>query len=91
VKNKLIVIHPKGDEPGVTPIQQQQQKVSGKVTDTSGAPIPGVTVAVKGASTGTITDMDGNYAIDKIPADATLVFSFVGMQSQEIKWLVSQY
>ncbi len=85
VKNKLIVIHPKGDEPGVTPTQQQQQKVSGKVTDTSGAPIPGVTVAVKGASTGTITDMDGNYAIDKIPADATLVFSFVGMQSQEIK------
>jgi TonB-linked SusC/RagA family outer membrane protein len=59
-------------------------KVFGKVTDSSGAPLPGVTVVVKGTTTGIITDMDGNYSLANVPSDATLVFSFVGMKSQEI-------
>lgn len=64
---------------------QQQKPISGKVTDSSGLPLPGVTVLVKGATTGTITNNDGVFRLN-IPADAkTLVFSFVGMKSQEIK------
>jgi len=63
---------------------QQQKSVSGKVTDSSGASLPGVSVVVKGTTTGVITDMDGKYTIAKVPENAFLQFSFVGMKSQEI-------
>jgi len=59
--------------------------VSGKVTGSDGTPLPGVTVLVKGTTQGIITDADGNYSLSKVPADAILVFSFVGMKSQEIE------
>lgn len=68
----------------VSDILQQSKAISGKVTDSSGAPLPGVTVVVKGTTNGTITDMDGKYSLSKIHGDATLVFSFVGMKTQEI-------
>ena len=63
---------------------QQTKTVTGKVSDTSGAPLPGVTVLVKGTTQGIITDFDGKYSLTNVPADATLVFSFVGMKSQEM-------
>lgn len=63
---------------------QQQKSISGKVTDSSGAPLPGVTVVVKGTTQGIITDTDGNFTLAKAPRDAILVFSFVGMETQEI-------
>ncbi len=63
---------------------QQQKSVSGKVTDSGGQPLPGVTVRVKGASQGTITNADGNYLLSNISEEATLVFSFVGMRTQEV-------
>jgi len=62
---------------------QQGKKVSGKVTDKSGISLPGVSVVVKGTTTGIITDSDGKFSLN-VPADATLQFSFVGMQMQEI-------
>jgi TonB-dependent starch-binding outer membrane protein SusC len=64
--------------------QQQQGAVSGKVTDSGGQPLPGVTVVVKGTTQGTVTNADGNYSLSNIPENATLVFSFVGMLTQEI-------
>ncbi|MDX9881022.1 MAG: TonB-dependent receptor [Prolixibacteraceae bacterium] len=63
---------------------QQNITITGKVTDSSNAPLPGVSVVVKGTTTGTITDFDGKYTLANVPGDATLVFSFVGMKSQEI-------
>ncbi|OFX34874.1 MAG: hypothetical protein A2W90_00075 [Bacteroidetes bacterium GWF2_42_66] len=63
---------------------QQQKDVSGKITDSKGLPLPGVTVLVKGTMQGIISNADGNYSLANIPANATLVFSFVGMKSQEI-------
>ena len=63
--------------------KQQNKKVFGKVTDSSGSPLPGVTIVVKGTTVGTITDIDGNYNLDNVPADATLQFSFVGMKTLE--------
>ena len=63
---------------------QQQRTVKGKVTNSNGEPIPGATIVVKGTNNGTITDLDGNYTVMNVPADATLVFSFVGMKTQEI-------
>ncbi|MCW0481386.1 TonB-dependent receptor [Gaoshiqia sediminis] len=63
---------------------QQEITVSGRVTDSSGVALPGVTVVLKGTTQGTITDSDGNYTLASVSSDATLVFSFVGMKSQEI-------
>ncbi len=63
---------------------QQDGKVTGKVTDQTGASIPGVSVVVAGTTNGTITDIDGNYTLGNIPDDATLQFSFVGMKTQKI-------
>lgn len=61
-----------------------QKTISGKVTDEGGASIPGVSVVVKGTTTGTITDLNGGYTLN-VPANAKmLVFSFIGMESQEI-------
>ena len=63
---------------------QQQKKISGKVSDGTKAPLPGVSVVVKGTTSGTITDFDGNYSLMNVPENATLQFSFVGMKSQEV-------
>ncbi|MGV8095373.1 MAG: TonB-dependent receptor [Mangrovibacterium sp.] len=64
--------------------QSQAIKISGKVTDSSGVPLPGVSVAIKGTTVGIITDANGNYTLSDISSGATLVFSFVGMKTQEI-------
>ncbi len=64
--------------------EQQGKKVTGKVTDSSGGSLPGVSVVVKGTTTGIITDADGNYSLSNIPANAILQFSFVGMKTQDI-------
>ncbi|RIH67183.1 SusC/RagA family TonB-linked outer membrane protein [Mariniphaga sediminis] len=63
---------------------QQQQTVSGKVTDSGGQPLPGVTVVVKGTTEGIVTNADGVYTLTNISGNATLVFSFVGMKTQEV-------
>jgi len=65
--------------------QQQQRSVKGKVTDSSGATLPGVSVVVKGTTMGVITDSNGNYSLLNIPENAILQFSFVGMKMQEVK------
>jgi TonB-linked SusC/RagA family outer membrane protein len=62
---------------------QQKQKVTGTVTDQNGASIPGVSVVVKGTTTGTITDVEGHYELVNVPEATTLVFSFIGMKTQE--------
>ena len=59
------------------------QTVTGTVTDDSSQPLPGVTVIVKGTTTGSATDFDGNYSITASNGDV-LVFSFVGFDTQEI-------
>ncbi|WP_100616307.1 SusC/RagA family TonB-linked outer membrane protein [Confluentibacter citreus] len=61
----------------------QEKTVSGTIIDGSGLPIPGATVLVKGTSTGTASDFDGNYSI-RATQGATLVFSFVGYVTQEV-------
>ncbi|WP_320167982.1 TonB-dependent receptor [Mangrovibacterium marinum] len=68
----------------ITQATAQQQSISGVVKDAAGVALPGVTVVVKGTTNGTITDFDGKYALSAVPADAVLVFSFVGMQTLEM-------
>lgn len=72
-------------EPSPAPQPEQTRTITGKVTDTSGEPLPGATVMVKSTTIGTVTDADGNYLLSNVPDDAILVFSFVGMQTQEIE------
>lgn len=60
-----------------------QTTISGVVSDDKGMTIPGVSVVVKGTENATTTDVDGNYSISA-PADATLVYSFIGFGTQEI-------
>ena len=62
----------------------QQERVTGTVTDANGNPLPGVTVLVKGTTLGTLTDASGKYILNNAPQNPTLVFSFVGMTTQEI-------
>lgn len=79
IKDRHIVL-----TPAVQNSTQQQKAVSGKVTDTSNMPLPGVTVVIKGKASGTITDSNGHYSLSNLPANAILQFSFVGMKSQEL-------
>ncbi|TRO66583.1 TonB-dependent receptor [Christiangramia sabulilitoris] len=65
------------------PLMLLAQEVTGVVTDNSGTPLPGVNVYEKGTDNGTATDFDGKYSIE-VPADATLVFSFVGFEEKEV-------
>ena len=68
---------------GLQVLMAQTKEISGTVTSDDGGAIPGVSVSVKGTTLGTITDMDGAYRL-KVPQDAkVLVFSFVGMSTQE--------
>jgi TonB-linked SusC/RagA family outer membrane protein len=62
----------------------QERVVSGVVSDNAGMPLPGVSVLVKGTQTGTQTDFDGKFSIKATPSQV-LVFSFLGMKSQEVK------
>ena len=62
----------------------QSRTVTGKVTDQAdGSGIPGVNVVVEGTSNGTVTDYQGNYTL-QADDNATLVFSFVGYENQEV-------
>lgn len=70
---------------GLQVLMAQTKEITGRVTSADdGGVIPGVSVSVKGTTLGTITDMDGIFRL-KVPQESkALVFSFVGMQSQEV-------
>lgn len=80
VYERQVVIRKAGDV-----INNQQKKdVSGVVRDASGAPIPGVSIVAKGTTLGALSDIDGKFKLT-LPGDAKiLVFSFVGMKTQEV-------
>lgn len=61
----------------------QKRMIRGTVTDPNGDPLPGVTVVIKEAAIGTITDLSGNYSIEASTGDV-LIFSFIGMVTQEV-------
>ena len=61
-----------------------QRTVTGTVTEESGSPLPGVNVLIEGTTTGTTTDLDGNYRLS-VEEGATLVFTYVGFESQEVE------
>ena len=72
---------------GIGLVNAQISKVTGNVTsEEDGLPVVGASVLVKGTTVGTVTDIDGNFTLTNVPSSAgTLVISFIGMQSQEVK------
>ncbi len=66
-------------------VQAQERNVTGKVTSSEdGSPLPGVNVVVKGTTNGTVTDVNGNYALSITNGNAALIFSFIGLRTEEI-------
>ena len=69
--------------PAMASVTQQTIKVKGQVVDQDGEPLIGATVKVKGSQSGSVTDFDGNFAID-CASNATLIVSYVGYKDREI-------
>lgn len=68
-----------------TSVWAQQKEISGTVTDAqTKEPLIGVSIAVKGTTNGTMTDIDGNFSLNQVPVGSTLVVSYVGFNTQEI-------
>ena len=63
---------------------EQVIHVKGQVVDSTGEPVIGANIVVKGTNTGVISDIDGNFAIDA-PKNSVLLISFIGYKSQEVK------
>ena len=67
----------------VNSVQQDQQQITGRIIDSTGEPLIGVSIIEKGTTNGTITDWDGNYTLNA-PTGATLQYSYIGYQSVEM-------
>ncbi|HKL33557.1 MAG TPA: TonB-dependent receptor plug domain-containing protein, partial [Tangfeifania sp.] len=85
IVDRQIVLFAKGSSVSNSDFIQQQRQVSGTVTDDAGDPLPGVTVVVKGTTIGTVSNANGNYTIAPPENARTLIFSFIGMRTQEIE------
>jgi len=84
VDRYIIITDENGNDLNSSSLEQSARKITGKVSDSSGNPLPGVTIVIKGTTTGSITDINGNYLVPNVPENATLQFSFVGMKTQEL-------
>lgn len=65
-------------------VSAQSRKISGTVLDPSGVGLPGVSVAVKNTTQGTVTDLDGKYTLNDVNENSVLVFAYIGYVNQEI-------
>lgn len=74
---------PKNEKTLILEEKPQEIKVSGTIKDSNGQPLSGVNILVKGTTTGTLSDFDGNYSINATVGNV-LVFSYVGFSTQEI-------
>jgi len=84
IDDRQIIINQNNKYSSTLSTTLQEKTVTGKVISTTGEPIPGATVIVKGTVKGTTTDPEGNFTLAHVTEDAVLVISFVGMKSQEI-------
>lgn len=67
-------------------IAQQGGSVTGVVTSEDGFSIPGVTIFIEGTQNGTTTDVQGKYKLNNVSPESTIVFSFIGMKTLEVKY-----
>lgn len=84
VNNHVVLTNNEIKELSTSSVTQNKKRLSGKITDQNGEPLIGVNVLVKGSTTGSITDIDGNYRLEDVPDNATVSFSYIGYLSQEM-------
>lgn len=70
----------------LTGIGQQQENCNGVVKDATGETVIGASIIVKGTTNGTVTDLDGNFTLPGVKVGDVIQISFIGFQTQEIKW-----
>lgn len=84
VDENVVYLSKPGEQAPQEPKQEKpSKKVTGTIVDSNGEPLIGVSIVVKGTTSGTITDIDGNYTLT-VPEDATLQFSYVGFRNEEM-------
>lgn len=69
---------------GGTAISQQDKSIGGVVVDQNGEPVIGANVMIKGTTTGSITSLNGDFALDNVPSSAVLVVSYIGYLTKEV-------
>lgn len=82
--NYIKIVSEQGSAPAAAPGSGAMETLTGVVVDPEGEPLIGATVQVKGTSTATATDIDGNFSLRARPSD-TLVFTYIGYGAQEVK------
>ena len=88
IKGRQVIVKKAKETNSSIPVTAQNDIViRGTVTDHTGMPLVGVNVIVKGATIGTVTDIDGHFDLANVPKEATLLFSYIGYKSQEVKAL----
>lgn len=86
VRDNHLVVYSTKETPTVHSIMQQKQRtIKGTVSDEYGEPLIGVSVLVQGTTTGTITDIDGNYTLEILNDEAVLEFSYIGYQKISLR------
>ena len=89
IESRTIIVNPIVEVKISGPVAELRVDINGKVTDNRALPLIGVSIRIKGTTTGTSTDVNGNYSINA-PEGSTLVFSYIGFVSQEIAVGTSQ-
>lgn len=79
INNRQIILMSKQAK-----VSSVEKNITGRVTDVNSEPIIGANVSVKGTTNGSITDMNGHYELKNVPENAILLFSYIGMEGQEI-------
>lgn len=86
VKEDFIILEKDRSPKKIEGQQQEKKSIKGTVTDGEGVPLPGGSVVIKGTNIGVATDIDGNYSLELESDKVVLIFSFVGMLSQEVPY-----
>ena len=81
----LLWANGQGSTSTTSTVQQKKETISGKVKDSKGEALIGVSVKIKGTAVGTITDVNGAFSLTNVSPSTTLVFSYVGMNNQEVQ------
>ncbi len=81
----MIIITKKTERNTTAGPSQPLHRVTGKVVDVNGDPVIGASVQVMGQSMGTITNLDGEFTLSSVPANALVVVSYIGFEKKEIK------
>lgn len=85
VLDRNIILYDKAIGADSVQSTMQTTTVKGSVVDATGEPVIGASILVKGTTNGVITDVDGNFTLSNVAPDATLVVSYVGYKTQEVR------